>query len=127
MSDLNITVPVTTPQPVVIRGDWQSNYSFLDDPKSKTVKVNIYPRAQVIGKAAIPDFAGVPKDATHLGIAARPAVPAVEAVVPTQAIQFILWSGATYDAMQAMNNGESYGTSDLNAAIADFLTKQKAS
>lgn len=124
MSDLNITVPITTPRPIVIRGDWASNYSFIDDPKSKTVKVNIYSRAQVIGKPAMAAFAGVPKDATHLGIDAR---PAVEAVAATNSLQFVLWAGAIYDEKQSMNNGESYGTSDLNAAIADFLTQQKAS
>lgn len=127
MSDLNITVPIITPQSVVIREDWQSNYGFIDDPKSKTIKVSIYARAQVLGKAAIPAYAGVPKDETHLGIAARPAVAAVEAVAPTQSLQFVLWSGTSYDTAQALNNGEGYGTTDLNTAITAFLTRQTTS
>lgn len=132
MSDLNITAPITETKTLTIRGDWSSNYSFIDDPKTKTVRIQIYGRSEVVAQPALPALAAIaakPADDTHLatpGRAARAAKSAVTAVAPTQPLTFVLWSGAAYDAAQALNAPNGYGTPDLNNAIAAFLAKQSS-
>lgn len=127
---ISIIISVTEHKPLLIRDDWSTNYSFIDDPKTKTIKVQIYGTPQVLAKEALPALTYIPPkvaDATHLatpGRYARDAQPAVAEAPATQQLTFTLWAGADYDAAQAMNAPNGYGTPDLNSAIAAFLTKQ---
>jgi hypothetical protein len=112
------------PPPASIRDDWSTTPGgFIYEDDGSTVKVMITSREEVPAQPARPAIP--PNPTSNPPYAGRAAVAAVAAIPATSRYgPFLLWgpnTPTTYAQANAMNNGVTFSTADLVAAIAAYL------